>query len=75
MNLFRSEEHAKNWSYYEPQSEDSIMPVADWARAFSGPLFRNRLAPDSLSNLGADRAAFMQAFADLGKTGEFWRPG
>ncbi len=75
MNLFRSEEHARNWSYYEPDSEDGIMPVADWARIFSGPLFRDRLHPDYLSRSGAGRAAFLQALADLGKTGDFWRPG
>jgi len=75
MNLFRSEEHAKNWSCYEPESEDAIMPVADWAKVFSVALFRDRLAPGYLSTIGAGRAAFLQAFADLGKTGDFWRPG
>jgi hypothetical protein len=75
MNLFRSEEHVKNWSYYEAESEDAIMPVADWARVFSGPLFRNRPDPDYLSQTGTGRAAFMQAFSELGKTGDFWKPG
>ena len=75
MNLFRSEEHAKNWSYYEPESEDAIMPVADWAKIFSVALFRDRLDPRYLSTIGSGRADFMQAFTDLGKTGDFWRPG
>ena len=75
MNLFRSEEHARNWSSFEPGSADGIMPVADWARIFSGPLFRDRLDPGYLSRSGAGRAAFMQALADLGKTSDFWRPG
>jgi hypothetical protein len=29
MNLFRSEEHAKNWSCYDPISEEAIMPLAE----------------------------------------------
>ncbi|MCC6961581.1 MAG: hypothetical protein IT301_17165 [Dehalococcoidia bacterium] len=75
MNLFRSEEHAKAWSRYEPDSEDGILPLADWARIFSGPLFRERLREDYLSRRGEGMAAFMQAIASLGKQGEFWRPG
>lgn len=75
MNLFRSEEHAKNWSRYEPESEDGILPIADWARIFSGPMFRERLRDDYLSRGAEGRAAFRQAIVDLGKTGAFWQPG
>jgi len=75
MNLFRSEEHAKKWFRYEPESEDAIMPVADWARVFSGPMFRDRLRDDYLSLRGEGLSAFRQAFSDLGKTGPFWQPG
>ncbi len=74
MNLFRSEEHAKNWSRYEPQSEEGILPVAAWAKIFSGPLFRNRLTEDYLSRGAEGRAAFMQALMEQGGTGPFWRP-
>ena len=51
MNLFRSEEHVKNWSLYDPVSAESIMPLSNWATVFSGPLFRNRLEPDYLSRV------------------------
>ncbi len=74
MNLFRSEEHAKNWSSYEAASEDAIMPLADWARAFGGPLFRNRLQADYLSHVAEYAGAFRQTLTELGKTGPFWRP-
>ena len=46
MNLFRSEEHVKEWSAYEPTSEESIMPVADWAYALGANLFSKRLELD-----------------------------
>ncbi|MFQ5381546.1 MAG: hypothetical protein ACE5EF_07985 [Dehalococcoidia bacterium] len=75
MNLFRSEEHAKNWSRYEPESEDGILALADWAKIFSGPLFRERLREDYLSRGREGGMAFREAIAELGKSGEFWQPG
>ena len=73
MNIFRSEEHVKNWSLYNPESEDAIMPVADWAKAFSGPLFRNRLQPDYLSRSEAYMGELFGTLASMGKTGSFWQ--
>ena len=35
MNLFRSEEHAKSWSRFDPASADAIMPLTDWAAVFA----------------------------------------
>lgn len=75
MNLFRSEEHVKNWSLYDPVSADAIMPLADWALAFSGPLARNRLDPDYLSRLQEYKSNLFQRLRELGKTGPFWQSG
>ena len=74
MNIFRSEDHARDWSYFEPASKDAIMPVADWAQVFGGPLFRRRLEADYLSNMREYAIAFREALAGLGKTGPFWQP-
>ena len=74
MNLFRSEEHVKNWSQYDAVSAESIMPLADWALAFSGPLFRNRLAPDYLSRIQEYASQLFLSLAKLGKVGAFWTP-
>jgi hypothetical protein len=73
MNLFRSEEHVKRWSLYDPISEDAIMPVEDWGRLFAGPLFRSRLEPDYLARSGEHRAEFARTlFGELRKSGPFW---
>ena len=48
MNLFRSEEHVKSWSNYNPDSERSILPIADWAYAMGSPVFSKRLDDDYL---------------------------
>jgi hypothetical protein len=75
MNLFRSEEHVKNWSLYDPVSADAIMPLADWALVFSGSLARNRLEPDYLSRVQEHKSELFLALQSLGKTGPFWQSG
>ena len=73
MNLFRSEEHVKAWTLYDPASEEAIMPVEDWAKVFGGRMFRNRLESDYLSRLHEYRSDFVKTlFGELGKTGPFF---
>jgi hypothetical protein len=72
MNLFRSEEHVRNWSLYDPASADGIMPLADYATLFSSGLFRERLQPDYLLRLAQFLPEWMATLAKLGKTGSFW---
>jgi len=74
MNLFRSEEHVKNWSLYDPVSEDAIMPLADWALAFSGPFVRKRLEPDYLSRVQEYRSKLFLTLQELGRISPFWQP-
>jgi hypothetical protein len=74
MNLFRSEEHVKKWSLYDSVSTESIMPLFDWALAFSGPLFRKRLAPDYLSRVKEYASELFLTLNKLGKAGSFWTP-
>lgn len=74
MNLFRSEEHVKHWALYESISAESIMPLSNWALAFSGPLFRNRLKPDYLSRVKEYAPELFLSLKELGKAGPFWTP-
>jgi hypothetical protein len=73
MNLFRSEEHVKQWSLYYRLAEDYIMPVNDWAEVFSGPLFRHRLAPDYIQHAEEYLAEYHLALKDMGKTSPYWQ--
>ncbi len=75
MNLFRSEEHVKNWSSYDEVSAQSIMPLSNWALAFSGPLFRNRLQPDYLARIGEYAPEMLSTLKEMGRSGSFWTPG
>ena len=75
MNLFRSEEHVKNWSGYDPVSAEMIMPLADYALAFSGPLTRNRLEPDYLSRVPEYLPELLLTLQKLSGKGSFWQSG
>ncbi len=49
MNLFRSEEHARNWSEFDSSMETTLQPVSFWADLFATPVFRQRGRSDYLS--------------------------
>jgi hypothetical protein len=74
MNLFRSEEHVKNWPHYDSVSAESIMPLSNWAQAFSGPLHTKRLEPDYLSRVEDYAAEMFLSLRKMGKAGPFWTP-
>jgi hypothetical protein len=45
MNLFRSEEHARNWSEFL----ENLKPLSFWIERFSNEMMRNRGRPDFMS--------------------------
>ena len=49
------------------------MPINDWAQVFSGPLFRNRLDDDYLSNADDYLKEYHNALRQVGKTSPFWQ--
>jgi len=75
MNLFRSEEHVRNWSQYDAECAEGTMPLTDYVTLFGTGLFRERLSPDYLLRLAQFLPEWMMTLAGLGKTGAFWRLG
>ena len=68
MNLFRSEEHARNYVGFDAtMAERMLRPVAWWAEIFANPFFRERSRPDYISwTASADgQAAFAALRANL----------
>jgi hypothetical protein len=57
MNLFRSEEHARAWTQFDPATENLLQPLAAWVERFSAPMFRERGRPDYITWYTAWRAA------------------
>lgn len=72
MNLFRSEEHVKEWSLYDPISEESIMPVVDWVYVMGNKLFSKRLDSDYLDRVDSYYNDWYERLAELGRKGSFW---
>lgn len=74
MNLFRSEEHVRQWAIFDPASEEGIRPVEQILTIlFVLPRYRERLAPDYLLQLGELSRDLPAALERLGRSAPFWR--
>jgi hypothetical protein len=74
MNLFRSEEHIRNWDGFAAGTEEGIIPLLDLVKLFSGNYFRRRLDPDWVSRSRQYGAEMVATMIEIGKTGPFWQP-
>ena len=57
MNLFRSEEHARNWVGYNPEFADTLQPLSSWIERFASENFTARTRPDYITRRVARRQA------------------
>jgi len=74
MNLFRSEEHIRNWSGFKSGTEEGIIDLSVLAKLFSVDTFTRRLDPDYLSHLQEYRVARAAAWGEIMKLRPFWSP-
>lgn len=51
MLFFRSEEHLKSWTRYDPATAGGISQLEGLLAMFSANLFKRRLDPDYFSNM------------------------
>ena len=70
MNLFRSEEHVKNWSGFKVGTEEGMNKVSDVAALFSGNFFTKRLDPDYASRM---QEYLMELIGAMNNLGSFWQ--
>ncbi len=73
MNLFRSEEHIRNWARFDPATSEGILKLPDLAKLFSGIYFRRRLDLDWVSHSPEYVREMVNTLIELGKTGPFWK--
>jgi len=71
MNLFRSEEHVRNWSGFKPGTEAGLNPLSAIVGLFSGSFFTKRLDPDYASQM---LKYLMELIGVLKTMGSFWQP-
>jgi hypothetical protein len=75
MNLFRSEEHIRNWAGFEPDSEDGIIELPALVKLFSGNYFTRRMDLDWFSKSPQYLMEMIATLKEIGKTGPFWEFG
>jgi hypothetical protein len=75
MNLFRSEEHLRNWAGFDPAAAEGIIALADLAKLFSGDFFEKRLSLEYVSRKQDYLGGFVAALMEIAKTRPFWSPG
>ena len=75
MNLFRSEEHIRSWTRFDPATAEGIIPLTDVVTLFSGDFFQKRFSPDYVSRRGDYLSTFVAAIMEIAKTRPFWGPG
>jgi hypothetical protein len=73
MNLFRSEEHIRNWDCFNPETEQGIIFLNDLQKLFSVNHFTKRLEPDYFSR-GQYVNDFLTVLTEFGKNRPFWSP-
>jgi len=72
MNLFRSEEHIRNWAEFDASAEEGIILLNDSVKLVSGSYFRNRLDVDWVSRRREYGMEMLATLKEIGKTGPFW---
>ena len=75
MNLFRSEEHIRNWTRFDPATAEGIIQLADLVKLFSGDFFQKRLSSEYVSRNRDYLSGFVGAIMEIAKTRPFWGPG
>ena len=73
MNLFRSEEHARRWTQFNPASEIGFITLPELAGFFGTETRRHMLDADYLSAWFPKRAAERREYMTrIGKAIPFW---
>lgn len=74
MNLFRSKEHARNWSAFEAGTEDGIISLQDGAAIMSTPRHSQRLSGRCVSSAPEFAPAFAEQLRKVTNNSPFWAP-
>jgi len=73
MNLFRSEEHARRWTQFNPASEVGFISLPELAGFFGTETRRHMLDADYLSAWFPKRAAERREYVTrIGRAVPFW---
>jgi hypothetical protein len=74
MNLFRSEEHIRNWKHYDPAAEQGILSLQNIVHVFSGKFMQKRLDLDYASHALEHFGETLSVISDIARMRPFWNP-
>jgi hypothetical protein len=74
MNLFRSEEHIRNWVRYDPAAEQGILPLENIVKVFSGKFMQKRLDSNYVSHVQEYFGETVSVISEIAKVRPFWTP-
>ena len=74
MNLFRSEEHVRNWSGFKPETEAGNLTLADAIAIMSTPRHRDRLGGRYVSMAQELAPQFIERLLDVTNSTTYWNP-
>jgi len=74
MNLFRSEEHIRNWTRYDPAAEQGILPLENVVKVFSGIFMQKRLDLDYTSHALEYFGETVSVISEIARVRPFWTP-
>jgi hypothetical protein len=74
MNLFRSEEHIRNWARYDPATEQGILPLQNVVNVFSGKFMQKRVDLNYASHALEYFGEVVSVISEIAKTRPFWAP-
>ena len=74
MNLFRSEEHARQWSGFRAEAAAGLLSLGNAMDIARSPNFRERPNGHYVSSAPAYRAAFLERLKAITRDDPFWDP-
>ncbi|HXJ81524.1 MAG TPA: hypothetical protein VMS64_22940 [Candidatus Methylomirabilis sp.] len=73
MNLFRSEDHARRWPQFRPESDEGFISLHDLVGFFGTESRQHMLDADYLSRWYPRRADERRSYlTQIGKSSPFW---
>jgi hypothetical protein len=74
MNLFRSEEHIRNWAQYDPAAEQGILSLENIVKLFSEKIFQKRLDSNYVSHIQEYFGEVLSVISEMARMRPFWSP-
>lgn len=73
MNLFRSEEHVKNWSGFQKGTADGILTLNELMAIFSTPRHTEKMSKNYVSSMAGYKKLFIEKVDEIKGNSSIWK--